>query len=206
MSVPLPRFGVIPMLRALAFCILAFSAGWCAGASPQASAIEEVRNAYAQCSAVQKQARPVELYERSSGRPSVESWQRERPPEEERSGRAMTLFLADGTLRMALERVNAPSGDWRQSIRHCFRSDGSLAFVFSVLRTFHGNVQVQDRLYFNPRGESIRKLRRVSDLSTGKPIKAEEGSFMEQEVQLFRSADDLLRALGREVVFPPASK
>ena len=166
------------------------------GASMPVQAIDEVRRAYAQCREVQKQASAIDLYQRRAGTPAVRTWQREPPPEAERTGRTMKLFTASGALRTAVEDVAAPSGDWRQTIEHCFRRDGSVAFVLTVLRTFHGDVQVEDRLYFNPGGERIRTLRNVSDLKTGKPVKPDEASFISPKLQVFRTADELLKAVG----------
>ena len=125
-----------------------------------APAIEEVRRAYAQCREIQGRATSIDVYETRASTPAAPRWQRGRPPEGEGSGRAMSLYTADGTIRMAFEKIDALSGDWRQRIQHCFRADGSLAFVFSVLRTFQGDVQVEDRLYFDPQGKRIRTNRR----------------------------------------------
>jgi len=188
-----PTIGLVVALLAAALADVRADAP---GASPPAQAIEEVRRAYAQCRQIQKQATPVELYQRRSGNPEVRAWQRELPAEAERTGRTMKLFTAGGTLRASVAEVEAPSGDWQQTIEHCFRSDGSVAFVLTVLRTFHGDVQVEDRLYFNPRGERIRTLRNVSDLKTGKPVKPDEASFISPKPQLFRTADELLKTVG----------
>jgi hypothetical protein len=76
-----------------------------------------------------------------------------------------------------------------------------VAFVLSVLRTFQGNVQVEDRVYFNAAGQRIRTLRQVSDLKTNKPLKPGEASFMDRKPQLYLRADELVRVLGRENVF-----
>src|SRR6266513_947674 len=202
------RLGVGTIVVVLILGAVASFAGWqeaVRGAAPSAPAIEEVRRAYAQCREIQKQAAAIELYQGRTGKPPVRRWQREQPPEAEQTGRTMKLFTADSTVRMAIEGVDALSRDWGQRTEHCFRSDGSVAFVLAVLWTFHGNVQVEDRMYFNPRRENIRKLRRVFDLKTNKPIKPEGASFMEQKLQLFRSADELLRAIGPEIVFPSSA-
>jgi hypothetical protein len=171
------------------------------GAAPADAAIAEVRRIYAQCREVQKQP-AIELHQRRTGEPPVRTWQREEPPEDERSGRKMALFASGGVVRFAIEEVEGRSGDWEQTVEHCFRADGSVAFVLAVLRTFQGNVQVEDRMYFNPGGERIRTLRQVSDLKTNKPLKPREASFMERKPQLYPSAEELLRAVGRDNVFP----
>ena len=171
------------------------------GAAPADAPIAEVRRAYAQCREAQKSP-AIELHQRRIGEPPVRTWQRQEPPEDERSGRKMALFASGGAVRAAIEEVEGRSGDWTQTVEHCFRPDGSVAFVLSVLRTFQGNVQVQDRMYFNAGGERIRTLRQVTDLKTAKPLKPREASFMERKPQLYRSAEELLRTVGRENVFP----
>ena len=172
------------------------------GAAPADAAIAEVRRAYAQCREVQKQAPAIELHQRRKGEPPVRTWQRQEPPEDEQGGRKMALFAFNGVVRSAIEEVDPISGDWQQTVEHCFRDDGSVAFVLSVLRTFQGNVQVEDRTYFNPGGERIRTLRQVSDLKTSKPLKPSEASFRDRKPQLYPNAEDLLTAVGRENVFP----
>lgn len=185
--------------------LLASLADWNAGASaasPPDAAVEEVRRAYAACRDIRKHATAVQVYQRRSGNPPVRRWERARPPDPEGTGRAMSLFTVERTVRAAIEEVDPRSGDWRQTVEHCFRPDGSVAFVLAVLRTFQGNVQVEDRMYFNPAGERIRTLRRVSDLTTEKPLKRDEASFMGRKPTIYRSVNELLRTVGRDVVFP----
>jgi hypothetical protein len=170
-------------------------------APPADAAIAEVRRAFAQCREVQKQAPAIELYQRRAGEPPVRTWQRNEPTEDEQGGRKMEVFARNGVLRSAIEEVEGRSGDWQQTVEHCFRPDGSVAFVLSVLRTFQGNVQVEDRVYFNAAGQRIRTLRQVSDLKTNKPLKPGEASFMDRKPQLYLRADELVRVLGRENVF-----
>jgi hypothetical protein len=172
------------------------------GAGPADAAIAEVRRAYAQCREVQKPP-AIELHQRRTGEPPVRIWQRQEPPEDEQAGGKMALFTANGVVRSTIEEVEGRSGDWQQIVEHCFRADGSVAFVLSVLRTFQGNVAVEDRMYFNPHGERIRTLRQVSDLKTNKRLNPREANFMDRKPQLYRSVEELLRVVGRKNVFPP---
>lgn len=192
--------GPLPLFAALALLVLvSFGAR---GAAPQAKAIEEVRRSYAQCGGIRDRVTPVVLHKEIPRGTEEAPWQRSDRAAPERAQRTMSVFAVNGMVRFALDEVNAVSGDWRQTIEHCFRADGSVAFVFSTLRTFYGNVAVEDRLYFDPRGKNFHKLRRVSDLGTGKPVKRGKGGFMDQKPELFGSSDELLRAVGREKVFP----
>ena len=84
-----------------------------------------------------------------------------------------------------------PSGDWSKVTEYCFRSDGSLAFVFSVLRTLYGNVRVEYRLYFDRQGKQVLEIKRIFDLDSGKRLPDSKSDFAEQETRLFLSAPEL---------------
>lgn len=65
----------------------------------------------------------------------------------------------------------SPSGDWAKYLSHYFREDGSLAKVSSELRTFYGDLIIQQEFYFNARGKRIKKSIKYLDLTTQKPKK-----------------------------------
>ena len=115
-------------------------------------------------------------------------------PEDSPTFESITLFESHGALILA-ERVRAtPSGDWSETSSSYYRPDGTLAFVFAELRTFHGNVRVETRLYLDASGTVLRRLESVFDLEGGTPRKTT--GFERQEPILIKTAQDLKSELG----------
>lgn len=85
--------------------------------------------------------------------------------------------------------IATPSGDWALYPEYYFRTDGSLAFVFSDLRTSHGDVREERRIYFNQTGVRIRETTSLFDLDSGKPIKTD--NYEKRELKLYRSVKEL---------------
>lgn len=109
----------------------------------------------------------------------------------------MKTYSSGGKVRSAVRNDTSPSGDWSKTHAYCFRTDGSLAFIHAVLRTFHGNARVEDRFYFAPGGRQFRKLRSVFDLKTGRMVNPGKAAFMDQEAKIYPDASTLLHAIGQ---------
>lgn len=60
------------------------------------------------------------------------------------------------------------SGDWVHYIYHYFREDGTLAKVESDLRSFYGDIIVEQEFYYNKSGRQLKKAVRYRDLKTKK--------------------------------------
>jgi tetratricopeptide (TPR) repeat protein len=90
---------------------------------------------------------------------------------------------------------STPSGDWYKVSEYCFRTDGSLAFIFSDYRTTYGNVRIEDRLYFDKRGRQVRNIRRIFDLNTGKRLPDSTSNFADRQAQIYRNVSELAREL-----------
>ncbi len=163
----------------------------------------EVRKTFSDCKALRDQTstRRISLAKVSGNETEVGSWQRSSPRDNETSNSTMIIFISDQKLRAADLDLKAPSGDWQQTTSYCFRSDGTLAFVLSILRTFHGNMRVEDRYYFDQTGKTIRLVRSVFDLFTNKPVDADEGSFMDRKPPIFLSVKVLVEEVGHSNVF-----
>lgn len=107
------------------------------------------------------------------------------------------LFGPQKTTRFAILTINSPSGDWSQYTEHCFREDGSLAFVYAELQTSYGNVRLEDRLYFDRVGAQIRSIRRIYDLDSGKRLPDDTDNFTDRATRLYlrsKTLDDELTA------------
>ncbi|MEH6727881.1 MAG: hypothetical protein V7703_17155, partial [Hyphomicrobiales bacterium] len=118
-------------------------------------------------------------------------WYRQAPTEGTTLSELQLFSDADDRTGFAELMETTPSGDWSKATEYCFRSDGSLAFVFSVLRTFYGNVRVEYRLYFDKQGKQVREIKRIFDLNSGKRLPDNKSDFAEQETKLFKSAREL---------------
>lgn len=60
------------------------------------------------------------------------------------------------------------SGDWVHYIYHYFREDGTLAKVESDLRSFYGDIIVEQQFYYDKNGRQLKKVVRYRDLKTKK--------------------------------------
>ena len=166
-------------------------------------AISEVKSAYARCQAVRElpTTKRVLLVLIRNQPKEQGHWEVPSPGTEQTADEQMTVYVADEKV-IAVDLYDAGlSGDWTQVVTHCFRTDGSLAFLLAVLRTFYGDVKVEDRFYFDHTGKQIRTLRSVFDLSTNKRVHPKKGDFMAHEPQIFHTTDEVLNAIGRGNVF-----
>ena len=98
------------------------------------------------------------------------------------------VWRQNGKIAAANFTRSSPSGDWVHYIYHYFRPDGSLAKVESELRTFYGNLIVEQDLYFDRRGRVLKQTRRFLDLQTQKPKKPEK-EFLEGNADFVRRVD-----------------
>jgi hypothetical protein len=89
-------------------------------------------------------------------------------------------WLQKGRLVKSNFTLFSPSGDWAQYVFHNFRADGTLAHVQSEMRTFNGDLIITQDLFFNPRGQLLKKSIRYADLQTRKPIKPTK-EFLENQ-------------------------
>lgn len=61
------------------------------------------------------------------------------------------------------------SGDWVQFVNYWFEKSGQLVKLERDLRTFSGNVQIIETIYFNCSGKEIKRTRKTLDLETKQP-------------------------------------
>lgn len=66
--------------------------------------------------------------------------------------------------------LTSESGDWVKYVYHYFRADGSLAKVKSNLNTFYGNFRFAQNIYFDRKGNVLKRTSHFSNLETNKPI------------------------------------
>ena len=131
------------------------------------------------------------------GWPAV--WGRQMP----KSGFAYShieIYRDGATIRVANRFDTSPSGDWSKTHEYCFRADGTLAFILAELRTFLGDVRVEDRLYYGPAGKQLRALRHYFDLNSDKPIKGKTPNFMDRETTTYLTVKAIGDAIGPELL------
>lgn len=189
---------------------LIFPAGAAAQAADTGSVVSEIRKTYATCRSIRaaQDTKRIKLYGAIDDPAQAPEWYPQEPKDKTIVD-WLTLFVTDGEVRAADLVRATPSGDWSRSHDYCFRADGSLAFIHSVLRThgfidtpalsFNGTLRVEDRLYYDPDGNEIRTIRRVFDVETNKPFEGVVPSFQAVEIKVFKTTADLLSEV-KEVV------
>lgn len=100
------------------------------------------------------------------------------------------VWRKNGTIVTANFTMFSESGDWAHYVFHYFRADGSLAKIEADLRTFYGDISVQQDFYFDTSGRLLRKRTRYRDLKTNKPKKAPI-DFFDDEVRIYKSVKKL---------------
>ncbi len=136
-----------------------------------------LRKYYGVYTDLEKQERPV--------------WYRQAPTEGMTLSELKLFSEADNQTDFAELMETTPSGDWSKATEYCYRPDGSLAFVFSVLKTLFGNVRVEYRFYFDRQGKQVREIKRIFDLNSGKRLPDNKSDYAEQETKLFKSTREL---------------
>jgi hypothetical protein len=71
------------------------------------------------------------------------------------------------------------SGDSVKYVYHFFREDGTLAKVESVFNTFHGNFSLLKDIYFDRKGNILKKTEKYLDLETHKPKKPRKDDILD---------------------------
>ncbi len=82
------------------------------------------------------------------------------------------------------------SGDWVNYASYCFREDGSIAEVDSVLQTFYGNMLVKRAWFYAPQGALLARTMGFFDLHTEKP-KTPDQAFIDEKTPQFRDVKSL---------------
>ena len=85
----------------------------------------------------------------------------------------------------------SPSGDWFARSEHYYWPSGKLYFVFWAMNTFNAEPPstVERRIYFNKKGDVIRRLESVYKMNTRQKIK--EPNYMDKKVIYWRALKNL---------------
>lgn len=78
-------------------------------------------------------------------------------------------------LKSNLSLFYSPSGDNAKDIYHCFRADGSLAYVLTFFGSFNDGYKFEERRYFDRNGGLIKRTEKYFDLDN-EPIKKPDAS------------------------------
>ncbi|MBW0435447.1 hypothetical protein HGB47_17705 [Leptospira yasudae] len=100
-------------------------------------------------------------------------------------GRVILILLEEAT----------PSGDWVFTVEYYFYGNNKLAFVHSILSTFHGFVRVEKRIYSDEDFRKIKELKSIYDLQTNKKLESNKNEFLDHKVVLAKGVDSLLERL-----------
>ena len=165
-------------------------------------AIREVRARYAECVALEKNtnARKYEFGRLLEGN-DLGPWRAynslpDSPYE------YMIVYVLNGRVRSVGLEQSSPSGDWVSDTSYCFRTDGSLAFQYQVLNTFHstanpGPLRVETRSYYTPPGRRVSVQERLLNIKTRQPVKAE---FLRFNPPTFATSAAVVKVVGRALL------
>lgn len=81
------------------------------------------------------------------------------------------VTVRDGRVIAADFTFQSQFGDSTETVRYCFRPDGTLAEVHSDLKSFHGGMKVVRELGFDDAGKQLSSTMKSFDLESGKPAK-----------------------------------
>ncbi len=81
------------------------------------------------------------------------------------------------------------TGDWGHMVDYCFRTNGTLAWMESELRTFYGSVRRVRTRRFDANGRVTFSGVRVFNLQTDEPL--QDPSFMDQDEPIYVKLKDL---------------
>ena len=105
------------------------------------------------------------------------------------------VYVSSAAIRLIkLDSSDGGAGDWSRTARYYYRPDGTLAFLYAKLATFEGNVKVETRSYYNPKGKIVRDLEAVFDLESGK--KLTNASFKREYPPVYLTTHDFKTATG----------
>ena len=99
--------------------------------------------------------------------------------------------------------IFAPSGDWVEYTDNYYRADGSLVYVLSDFRTFHGDVKIESDIYYGSTGEVLDSIITYYDLHSGEKLEEEPSYYKTERYQdVFKTTDELIDSLGNDNLFP----
>jgi hypothetical protein len=78
------------------------------------------------------------------------------------------VFRQNGKVVVTNSTFTSESGDWVKYVYHFFRQDGTLAKIESQFNTFHGNFSLIKDIYFDRKGNVLKKTEKYLDLTTRK--------------------------------------
>jgi hypothetical protein len=194
-----------PFARAALSYWLAVTSALAAGGTgaPHGDELAYAKRAALECDALaaDKHSRTVKLIEVDLDSDSPR-WERVAAGSDQEVGASLTVRLKNERVRVAESHRPAPSGDWELDVKYCFREDGKLAALQSELRTFQGDVVVRHSRYFGLSGETIQDTRAVLDLTSGKPVREGNRSFMDRKFRVYQTADEVIAEVGHDRVYP----
>lgn len=106
-------------------------------------------------------------------------------------GEEVSVYI-DSKLGISLKVIEtSPSGDWSISSEHYYWPSQKLFFVFWAMNTFQAEepVTVERRLYFNLKGEVIRRLESVYKMNSR--VQIEEPDYFDRETMYWLKVDSI---------------
>jgi hypothetical protein len=131
-------------------------------------------------------------YTGQNARPGWQEFRSKRALERAEVYSAATVWTnGAGSPVVAEFSLSSPSGDWAQYNTYYYRDDGTLAKLYSELRTFMGDVIVIRDRFFDSKGKLLQEKTRYLDLQTRRPKKVAADSFQDMPIEAYPRTSDL---------------
>ncbi len=105
----------------------------------------------------------------------------------------LRIFRNHDRVSSILLEETTPSGDWVHTTEYYFYENNEIAFVYSTLSTFYGNVRVEKRFYYDDSFRKIRELKSIYDLQTNRELKDRDNDFMDKKVHIAKDVIALFK-------------
>ncbi|MDQ4122472.1 MAG: hypothetical protein M3209_13625 [Acidobacteriota bacterium] len=122
---------------------------------------------------VEKNPKNLEIYANISEtkKPKWKKFESEKSLQKYGWNKSAYVWRQSSKIVVTNSTFTSESGDWVKYVYHFFREDGTLAKVESQFNTFHGNFSLVKDIYFDRKGNILKKTAKYLDLTTHKPKK-----------------------------------
>lgn len=146
-----------------------------------------VASIQAKCARLEKQTAPIspaKLYHGFSAQ-----WSKDPSPEGEEEQYAEVFYLKRLGSRVEITSTSE-SKDWVHYINYWFDSSGRLLRIDRKLRTFYGDIEVREELYFDCAGNQLNRTIGYFEMGKDEP-KTPDEAFLDEPFEIYKTYNSL---------------